>query len=276
MSYNYENLKEEAWTAFAAVKLCKALEAAFEDWNLQASSPITVDIGTTAKLVQEILECEDQAVDKEVRPALKRWIIESEIQYPVQAVARVFFDIQTAHQYWSDCLRELWEPLKPKLGTLPENKCKHATGKMCTSCKLQRRTTLYSFLWADFVQPSVSENRKYFTITEQVLENTLMVIAARGEQAELDGPGHWYGIAAGEGVLLTRLEKLWVHTNIFPGLYWVQMHRSSHGEQVHPRAAEWHELWQSLLEHSPAVRTRVQNRHEYEAVSDPGVAAVDA
>jgi hypothetical protein len=61
MACTLETLKEGAWDAFAAVKLCKALETAFVDQKLQISSPITPNIDTTAKLVHEILESEDQA-----------------------------------------------------------------------------------------------------------------------------------------------------------------------------------------------------------------------
>jgi hypothetical protein len=38
----------------------------------------------------------------------------------------------------------------------------------------------------------------------------------------------------------------------------------------------WRELFQDLVEYSPVIRTRVQNRHAYELISEPGVAAVDA
>jgi hypothetical protein len=66
MSSTLESLKDEVWNAFAAVKLCKALEVVFVDWNLQASSPITIDIGKTEESVSDILKSEDHAQCKKV------------------------------------------------------------------------------------------------------------------------------------------------------------------------------------------------------------------
>jgi len=74
MSYSLESLKGEAWTAFAAVKLCKALEAAYTNWKLHTSSPTPTDIGTTAKLVHRILESEDETECKKVHRVIKHWI----------------------------------------------------------------------------------------------------------------------------------------------------------------------------------------------------------
>jgi len=61
MSCTLNILKEEAWNVFAAVKLCKALEEAFVEWQLQVSSPITVNIDATENSVHGILESVDQA-----------------------------------------------------------------------------------------------------------------------------------------------------------------------------------------------------------------------
>lgn len=61
MSCTLETLKEDVWSAFAAIRLCRGLEAIFIDQKLQTSSPITTNIDTTAKLVHGILESEDQA-----------------------------------------------------------------------------------------------------------------------------------------------------------------------------------------------------------------------
>ena len=48
--------------------------------------------------------------------------------------------------------------------------------------------------------------------------------------------------------------------------------------EPHPRVTYWREVLQRLIliESDPAVQTRVQIRHTYEATLDPGVAVVDA
>ena len=74
MSEDLESLKVGAWTAFAAIRLCKALELAFVDWELQASSPAINDINPTAKSVHGILESEDPAEWKKVYRATKHWV----------------------------------------------------------------------------------------------------------------------------------------------------------------------------------------------------------
>jgi hypothetical protein len=74
MSDSLQELREPAWTAFAAIQLCKAMETAFARWKVQTSSPIPIDIGTTEVLVSAILTCKDQAEDKKVRLILKHWI----------------------------------------------------------------------------------------------------------------------------------------------------------------------------------------------------------
>lgn len=61
MSYTLETLKEDVWNAYAAVRLCKALDAIFIERKLQTSSPITTNIDTIAKLVHGILESDDSA-----------------------------------------------------------------------------------------------------------------------------------------------------------------------------------------------------------------------
>jgi len=187
----------------------------------------------------------------------------------------VSLDIQTSHTYWSGCVRESWELLKPELDKLPESRCEHEEGKMCTSCKLLQRTTTYGFLWADFVTPSVSGDSEYLKLTEVALDNTLMIVAARGEHAENGGTSHLQAVSSGEEALLVQLGELWVHVDPFSKSSLSADDRSSTGEP-HPHVAYWRELLQNLVEYSPTVRTRVKNRHEYEATFEPGVAAVDA
>ena len=66
MSCTLDPLRDEVWVTYAAVRLCKALDAIFKDRKLQASSPITTHIDTTAKLVHATLETEDRAECKKV------------------------------------------------------------------------------------------------------------------------------------------------------------------------------------------------------------------
>lgn len=105
-------------------------------------------------------------------------------------------------------MHELWEPLRPKLDTLSESRCKHEAGKVCTSCKIQRRIIINSFLWADFMMDPTAGNTEYLKVTEMVLDNTLMIMAARCEHDEGGGTSYWYAVSNGEEDLLVHLQKL--------------------------------------------------------------------
>jgi hypothetical protein len=116
--------------------------------------------------------------------------------------------IQTAHKYWNDCVCKSQESLRCRLNTLVDSPCEHREGKICTLCKLQRRTTLYGFLWADFATPSASENTEHLTVIDMALENTLIIMAARGDYAENGEMCDLEAVGRGEEAVLTHLEKL--------------------------------------------------------------------
>ena len=61
MSRTLEDLQTDVWIAYAAVRLCKTLDAIFIDRELQTSSSITPNIDATAKLVHATLESQDPA-----------------------------------------------------------------------------------------------------------------------------------------------------------------------------------------------------------------------
>ena len=73
---------------------------------------------------------------------------------------------------------------------------------------LHRRTTLYSFLWADFVQPSVLEDEEYLKTTELVLHITLMIIVTTCEHTASEWTSQLQAIARGEEDLLVHLQRV--------------------------------------------------------------------
>ena len=116
--------------------------------------------------------------------------------------------IETAHKYWNGRVCESWESLRPKLDTVLESRCEHGGVKMCIPCKLQRRVSLYSLLWADFVGPSTAENTEHRMVTELALDNTLTIVAARNGYAE-DGEAYdLTAVSNGDEGVLRQLEKL--------------------------------------------------------------------
>lgn len=116
--------------------------------------------------------------------------------------------IGTAHKYWHGRVHESWESLTPKLDTLLENRCEHEEGRICTPCKLQRRIPIYGLLWADFSGTSASENTEYHKVTEMVLDNILIIMAARSEHAEDGGTCYLEPVSSGDEAVLVQLEKL--------------------------------------------------------------------
>ena len=67
---------------------------------------------------------------------------------------------------------------------------------------------IYSLLWADFVGPSASENTEHLEVIKMVLDNTLILLAARSVHAE-DGNTHYSKpVSEADEEVLLYLEKL--------------------------------------------------------------------
>ena len=119
-------------------------------------------------------------------------------------------DIETAHRCWNDCVRRSWESLKPKLYAMVERRCEHKGSKICLSCKLERRMTLYAFLWADFDEPSAPEDPERLKAKEMAEWNAIIIFTAQTYEPQKDDRNlpPMCIVSRGDKAMLQHLEKL--------------------------------------------------------------------
>jgi hypothetical protein len=101
-------------------------------------------------------------------------------------------------------------------------------------------------------------------ITALVLENIPMVMAPWSEHG--DGTSCLQSVANSKGHLFIDVIRKAVSTHYL--LYELLLNSTGNRERAAPRFA-W--LVQNLVEHRPAVQSRVQNRRMYEVISEPRV-----